>query len=73
MQRDPDSWWLEETIHAGREHFDEHHTRRYDAKEDARAAEEVALLEDLGVLGAGSSIIDVGAGTAQFTLAAAKV
>lgn len=73
MQRDPDSWWLEETIHAGREHFDEHHTRRYDAKEDARAAEEVSLLEGLGVLSAGSSVIDVGAGTGQFTLAAAQV
>ena len=73
MQRDPDSWWLEETIHAGREHFDEHHTRCYDAKEDAQAAEEVALLEELGVLGAGSSVVDLGAGTGQFTLAAAQV
>ena len=43
MQRDPESWWLEETIHARREHFDEHHTRRYDAKEDAQAAEEIAV------------------------------
>jgi ubiquinone/menaquinone biosynthesis C-methylase UbiE len=73
MQRDRESWWLEETIHAGREHFDEHHTRRYDAKEDAQAAEEVSLLEDLGVLGAGSSVVDLGAGTGQFTLAAAQV
>ena len=22
MHGDPDSWWLEETIHAGREHFE---------------------------------------------------
>jgi ubiquinone/menaquinone biosynthesis C-methylase UbiE len=73
MQRDPDSWWLEETIHAGREHFDEDHTRRYDVKEDAGAPEEVALLEALGVLGAGSSVVDLGAGTGQFTLAAAQV
>jgi ubiquinone/menaquinone biosynthesis C-methylase UbiE len=73
MQRDPDSWWLEETIHAGREHFDEDHTRRYDAKEDAQAAEEVALLQELGVLGSGSSVVDLGAGTGQFTLAAARV
>jgi SAM-dependent methyltransferase len=73
MQRDPDSWLLEETIHAGREHFDEQHTRRYDAKEDARAADEVALLQDLGVLSAGSSVVDLGAGTGQFTLAAAQV
>jgi SAM-dependent methyltransferase len=73
MQRDPDSWWLEETIHAGREHFDEQHTRRYDAKEDAQAADEVSLLQDLGVLGAGCSVVDLGAGTGQFTLAAAEV
>jgi ubiquinone/menaquinone biosynthesis C-methylase UbiE len=73
MHSDPDSWWLEETIHAGREHFDEQHTRRYDAKEDARAAEEVALLRELGVLSAGCSVVDLGAGTGQFTLAAADV
>jgi SAM-dependent methyltransferase len=73
MERDLDSWWLEETIHAGREHFDEQHTRRYDAKEDAQAAEEVSLLVDLGVLSAGSSVVDLGAGTGQFTLAAAQV
>jgi SAM-dependent methyltransferase len=73
MQRDPDSWWLEETIHAGREHFDEQHTRRYDAKEDAQAADEVSLLGDLGVLGAGCSVVDLGAGTGQFTLAAAEI
>jgi SAM-dependent methyltransferase len=73
MGRDRDSWWPQETIHAGREHFDEHHTRRYDAKEDAHAAEEVALLQQLGVLGARSSVVDLGAGTGQFTLAAAPV
>ena len=73
MARDPGSWWPEETIHAGREHFDEQHTRRYDAKEDAHAPEEVALLRKLGVLGAGSCVVDLGAGTGQFTLAAAAV
>jgi SAM-dependent methyltransferase len=73
MQRDPDSWWLEESSYAGREHFDERHARRYDAKEDARAAEEVALLQGLGVVGAGCSVVDFGAGTGQFTLAAAQV
>jgi ubiquinone/menaquinone biosynthesis C-methylase UbiE len=73
MPRDPDSWWPEETIHAGREHFDEQHTRRYDAKEDAHAAQEVALLQQLGALSAGSSVVDLGAGTGQFTLAAAAV
>jgi hypothetical protein len=32
MAHDPDSWWLDERAHAGREHFDEQHARRYDAK-----------------------------------------
>jgi ubiquinone/menaquinone biosynthesis C-methylase UbiE len=73
MARDPGFWWPEETIHAGREHFDEQHTRRYDAKEDAHAPEEVALLRELGVLDAGSCVVDLGAGTGQFTLAAAAV
>jgi ubiquinone/menaquinone biosynthesis C-methylase UbiE len=73
MQRDPDAWWPEETIHAGREHFDEQHTRRYDVKEDAQADEEVSLLQGLGVLDAGCSVVDLGAGTGQFTLAAAQV
>src|SRR6187399_2019964 len=73
MPRDPDSWWPDETIHAGREHFDEQHTRRYDAKEDAHALEEVALLQKLGVLNADSCAVDLGAGTGQFTLAAAGV
>jgi ubiquinone/menaquinone biosynthesis C-methylase UbiE len=72
MRRGPD-WWLEETTHAGREHFDEHHTRRYDSKEDAQAADEVFLLQALGVLEAGCSVIDLGAGTGQFTLAVAPL
>ncbi len=73
MAGDPDSWWLDERRHAGREHFDEEHARRYDAKMDARAADEISLLEDAGLLGPSSSVIDIGAGSGQFTLAAAQV
>ncbi len=68
---DPDSWWLDERAHAGREHFDEQHARRYDAKMEADAAEEVLLLEAAGVLDDTSTVVDIGAGTGQFTLAAA--
>ncbi len=70
---DPDSWWLDERRHAGREHFDEQHARRYDAKMDAEAAEELRRLRDAGVLGPGCSVVDFGAGSGQFALAAAEV
>ncbi|MBA3839607.1 MAG: methyltransferase domain-containing protein [Thermoleophilaceae bacterium] len=71
MARDPDSWWLDERVHAGREHFDEQHARRYDAKMDAQAAEEVCLLQEAGALDRTCSVVDIGAGSGQFALAAA--
>ena len=70
---DPDSWWLDELGHAGREHFDEEHARRYDAKMDAQASHAVASLQAEGLLGPESTVVDLGAGTGQFTLAAAPV
>jgi SAM-dependent methyltransferase len=73
MAGDPESWWLEERTYAGRENLDEQHTRRYDSKEDARAAEEVRLLQERGVLDSTASVVDLGAGTGQFALAAAPV
>lgn len=71
MTLDPDSWWPDEQVTAGREHFDEEHARRYDAKMDAGATAEVHLLQGTGALTAGSTVIDLGAGTGQFALAAA--
>ena len=73
MAADPDSWWLDERAHAGREHFDEEHTRRYDAKMDAGAGAEIALLQAAGALGPDSSVVELGTGTGQFALAAAEV
>ncbi|MDQ3090709.1 MAG: class I SAM-dependent methyltransferase [Actinomycetota bacterium] len=49
------------------------HARRYDAKMDAQAAEEICLLQDAGVLGPGCSVVDIGAGSGQFALAAAQI
>ncbi len=70
---DPDSWWLDEVAHAGREHFDEQHAHRYDTKMDAGAAEEVALLQAAAALGPQSTVVELGTGTGQFAVAAAQV
>jgi ubiquinone/menaquinone biosynthesis C-methylase UbiE len=65
-------WLLDEVASAGRENLDVDHVRRYDDKEDATAADEVRFLRTHG-LGAGSVVVDIGAGTGQFALAAAAV
>lgn len=56
----------------GRENLDRSHVSRYDEKEDADAANEVRLLQSAG-LGQASIVVDLGAGTGQFALAAAEV
>jgi SAM-dependent methyltransferase len=60
-------WLLDELGHAGRENLDPGHVARYDAKEDASAAEEVALLRSMG-LTADSLVVELGAGTGQFSV-----
>jgi ubiquinone/menaquinone biosynthesis C-methylase UbiE len=65
-------WLLDEIASAGRENLDSSHVHRYDAKMDAGATEEVGVLKRLG-LNEKSVVIDLGAGTGQFTLAAASI
>jgi len=63
-------WMLDEVASAGRENLDPVHVARYDGKEDAGAAREIALLGQWG-LGPGAVVVDIGAGTGQFALAVA--
>jgi ubiquinone/menaquinone biosynthesis C-methylase UbiE len=65
-------WQLDELGSIGRENLDRAHVSRYDDKEDADAAAEVRLLQSAGV-GAAATVVDLGAGTGQFALAAAEV
>ena len=71
MSAVPESWLLDELASAGRENLDEDHVARYDGKEDAGAAEEVELLAQRGLLDPSCTVVDLGAGTGQFALAAA--
>jgi ubiquinone/menaquinone biosynthesis C-methylase UbiE len=70
MEIGPASWVPDELATAGRENLDPEHASRYDRKEDARAADEVAWLQTRG-LGEGATVVDLGAGTGQFTVAVA--
>lgn len=63
-------WVLDEISTAGRENLDPVHASRYDSKEDAEAAKEVGLLISLG-LNDGNDVVELGAGTGQFAVAAA--
>ena len=65
-------WFIDELRHAGRENLDPAHVARYDAKMDAEAAAEVALLRDHGLSG-DSTVVELGAGTGQFSVEAAPV
>ena len=66
------NWLLDELASAGRENLDAVHASRYDAKENAAAAEEIHLLRQLG-LDRTSELVDIGAGTGQFAVAVASV
>lgn len=65
-------WLLDEVASAGRENLDAEHVARYDTKEDAGAADEVRLCQELGLTGE-SVVVEFGPGTGQFTLAVAPV
>ncbi|WP_082557259.1 class I SAM-dependent methyltransferase [Modestobacter sp. Leaf380] len=65
-------WLLDQVASAGRENLDAGHVARYDAIEDAAPDREVALLQRWGMDG-DSVVVELGTGTGQFALAAARV
>lgn len=65
------TWYHDELASAGRENLDAGHVSRYDDKEDADAFGEIKLLKKYG-LTKQSVVVDMGAGTGQFTVAAAE-
>jgi SAM-dependent methyltransferase len=64
-------WWLEEEAYAGEEHLDEDYVAGYDTKSRVDPSEDIAKLVSLG-LGESSVLVDLGAGTGVFALAAAE-
>jgi SAM-dependent methyltransferase len=64
-------WWLEEVAYAGEEHLDESYVAGYDAKAQVDPTEDVEKLVSLG-LKESSVLVDLGAGTGVFSLAAAE-
>jgi ubiquinone/menaquinone biosynthesis C-methylase UbiE len=64
------AWYPDELAHAGPEHLDAEYVAGYDRKAGVDPTEELHKLQRLG-LRANSTLIDLGAGTGAFALAAA--
>lgn len=65
-----DVWTFDELRHAGEEHLDPAYVAEYDRKAAVDPADDLALLRSQG-LSAQSTVVDLGAGTGTFALAAA--
>jgi ubiquinone/menaquinone biosynthesis C-methylase UbiE len=67
-----ESWTIDEVAHAGPEHLDPAFVAGYDRKQGyPDPAEDLAIFEAHGLDGS-SAVVDLGAGTGQFALAAAR-
>src|SRR5262245_6318061 len=64
-----DAWTFDELAHAGDEHLDPAYVATYDRKAAVDPAADLALLRSQG-LGAQDTLVELGAGTGTFTLAA---
>lgn len=65
-------WLLDELTHAGAEHLDPTYVAGYDDKAQTDPEEDIAHLQQLG-LDRASTLVDFGAGTGTFAVAAAGV
>src|SRR5690349_12760074 len=66
------NWFLNEIMHAGDEYLDAVYVPGYDDKAGTDPADDLAVLRKLG-LNATHTLVDMGAGTGTFALAAAEV
>ncbi len=66
------AWYLDELAHAGPEHFDPTYVAGYDRKARVDPTDDLAHLREMG-LGVASTLVDLGAGTGTFALAAATL
>ena len=66
------SWFIDEVAHAGSEHLDAQYVPTYDRKAGTDPHEDLVLLQQLGLSGS-QTLVDLGAGTGTFALAAAPV
>lgn len=69
---EPEPWFFDELAHAGGEHLDPAYVEAYDRKAQTDPGDDLALLRTLG-LDETSTLVDFGAGTGTFALAAASV
>jgi SAM-dependent methyltransferase len=64
-------WWLDEVAHAGDEHLDAGYVAGYDRKAGFDPSEDLDVLGRHG-FGPDSTLVDLGAGTGTFAVAAAR-
>jgi ubiquinone/menaquinone biosynthesis C-methylase UbiE len=70
LNKETHGWRLDELAHAGEEHLDSAYVETYDRKAGTDPTEDLAVLRELG-LDKAAVLIDLGAGTGTFALAAA--
>ena len=70
MNAEAAGWILDEVARSGDEHLDPEYAEGYDRKSGTDTADDLALLRELG-LDARSTLVDLGAGTGTFAVAAA--